>query len=105
LSFINQDLFGQADPYVTFQVDSGRKQTSSKKKGGAKGVVYYNEEFVFRNVNSASTLYVTVWDKDFISDDKIGKGKIALNQVASSGTQDVTMQIKRFLGKFKLTTS
>ena len=83
-------MIGQMDPYVQIQIGSVTKKTMVEDEGGKK--VYFGATLEFDiqelsmdgQLNELATgVVITVWDKDVLSDDKVGETMISLEQLLS----------------------
>mmetsp|Transcript_54895 Transcript_54895/g.116631 ORF Transcript_54895/g.116631 Transcript_54895/m.116631 type:complete len:132 (+) Transcript_54895:86-481(+) len=87
----DEDTIGKSDPYVKFELEQDNlifdhdmgEMKSTTKSGDLNPV--YEEEFVF-NIPTLENmvLHCKVMDEDILSDDKMGKCKIKLEELGLS---------------------
>ena len=82
----NKDLFGKMDPYVVIRVGTESKRTSVVKNGGCNPV--FNDTFTFNVIPGINQLELETYDKDFLSDDFIGSGRLPLDEVFRLGSSN-----------------
>ena len=68
---VNMDTFGNQDPYVLIDVDSGNQQFRSKTKNGAGLYASWRDEHFM--VEDGDTMKLRVFDHDYVQDDLIGE--------------------------------
>ena len=79
------DMIGQMDPYVEVQIGSVTKKTMAEEEGGKKVFFGATLEFDIAELSTegqlnelATGVVITVWDKDVLTDEKVGETMISL---------------------------
>ncbi|CAG8699077.1 26791_t:CDS:2 [Gigaspora margarita] len=74
----DEDVIGKSDPYIELWLDKNYKQKTTTKSNTINPT--YNETFTF-HADGQKYLHLKVMDKDLVSDDEIGEGKVELSKI------------------------
>ena len=103
-SLRSTQTLGTQDPYTTVQFNAGQKfKTRTHTDGGKVGVWNQNFTFQVSQISEQDFLLVRVFNKNALSDDKIGGVRIDLSAVVrNNGHIDQYFQLyKERMGKGK----
>jgi len=93
-----KSLFGQADPYCTFNIGDEDRRTKVCPGGGMNPE--WNEDISFQNIGNESTLNIYLYDKDTAGIDRyMGECKVDIADWISNGGFDGELQIINRRGK------
>ncbi|KAJ3159116.1 hypothetical protein HDU86_002018 [Geranomyces michiganensis] len=91
----DEDTVGSNDLYVRLSTDEKNWVKTSLKKGAGKQAVF-DELFTFDLLPTPNAkLYIEVYDKDPMKDDKLGAASVSLNDVSTE--RDVVVELKRHI--------
>ncbi|CAG8722682.1 35853_t:CDS:2 [Racocetra persica] len=90
----DEDIVGKSDPYIELWLDKNYKQKTTTKNNTLNP--QYNETFTF-NCDGHKHLHIRVVDKDLVSDDEIGVGKVSLSSI-HNGYADEWVNLPAMLG-------
>ncbi|KAJ3149254.1 hypothetical protein HDU89_003972 [Geranomyces variabilis] len=92
----DEDTIGSNDLYVRISTDEKNWVKSSLKKGAGKQAVF-DELFTFDVLPQPNAkLYVEVYDKDPMKDDKLGAASVSLADIGAE-QKDVVVELHRHL--------
>ncbi|CAG8684072.1 20898_t:CDS:2 [Dentiscutata erythropus] len=90
----DEDLVGKSDPYIELWLEKNYKQKTTTKNNTLEPE--YNETFTF-HADGHKHLHLRVVDKDLVSDDEIGTGKVDLDKI-KDGYFDEWVKLPAMLG-------
>ncbi|KAF0536942.1 calcineurin temperature suppressor cts1 [Gigaspora margarita] len=90
----DEDVIGKSDPYIELWLDKNYKQKTTTKSNTINPT--YNETFTF-HVDGQKYLHLKVMDKDLVSDDEIGEGKVELSKI-KNGYLETEVDLPKMLG-------
>lgn len=86
----DKDWFGKMDPYAVLELGSCKQKSSVHKRGGKNPI--WHQDFTFA-LTGESNMTITLYDKDLISDDYIGKCTVLLDQVRGDGSGELELPV------------
>uniref|UniRef100_A0A1D1XZC8 Synaptotagmin-9 n=1 Tax=Anthurium amnicola TaxID=1678845 RepID=A0A1D1XZC8_9ARAE len=90
----DEDVIGKSDPYIELWLDKNYKQKTTTKSNTVNPK--YNETFTF-HADGHKHLHIKVMDKDLVSDDEIGEGKVSLSDI-KGGYLETWVKLPAMLG-------
>ncbi|KND03965.1 uncharacterized protein SPPG_01416 [Spizellomyces punctatus DAOM BR117] len=97
----DEDDLGKNDLYVRLSTDGSHWVQTTTKKGAGKQAVF-DETFTFDvQPDPSSKLYVEVYDKDPLKDDKLGEAKYELSNAFSGQEVDGVVELHHHLHRHR----
>ncbi|CAF1216345.1 unnamed protein product [Adineta steineri] len=82
-----KDTFSENDAYVKVYLDDKSQKQKSKTIQNSNNPKW-NQSFVFNHLTGQDTLYIDIYDKDSVKDEKIGSIHIDLHDLYNKGRID-----------------